>query len=216
MKSWLVAVAGFKNSGKDTIGNALVSKFGFIKDSFANPVKDVLSVTFGWDRALLEGDTVESRVWREQVDEWWAAKLGIAEFSPRYALQHIGTDLFRDQFNDSIWIFSFEKRYIKNNTSFVITDCRFQNEIALIKRLGGVVFQVNRGPLPDWWDIAAEANKTSNLELCNYLENDLGIHSSEYSWIGTPSDYVIDNNGTKDDLLLKVEDIWKKHIAYIS
>lgn len=216
MKSWLVAVAGFKNSGKDTIGDVLVFKFGFIKDSFANPVKDVLSVTFGWDRALLEGDTVESRVWREQVDEWWAAKLGIAEFSPRYALQHIGTDLFRDQFNDSIWIFSFEKRYIKNNTSFVVTDCRFQNEIALIKRLGGVVFQVNRGPLPDWWDIAVEANKTSNLELCNYLENDLGIHPSEYSWIGTPSDYVIDNNGTKDDLLLKVEDIWKKHIAYIS
>jgi hypothetical protein len=44
--------------------------------SFACSLKDTASVMFGWDRDLLEGDTVESRKFREQKDEFWSDKFG--------------------------------------------------------------------------------------------------------------------------------------------
>ena len=67
----IVGLVGFIGAGKGTVADILVEKHGFIKESFANSVKDSVSVIFGWDRSSLEGDTPESRRWREQPDEFW-------------------------------------------------------------------------------------------------------------------------------------------------
>jgi hypothetical protein len=71
----VVGVLGFKGSGKDTVGDYLVQKHGFARDSFANPLKDAVAATFNWPRAMLEGDTKSSREWRELPDAWWENKL---------------------------------------------------------------------------------------------------------------------------------------------
>ena len=98
----IVAICGFQGSGKDTLASILIEKYGYKKLSFAGAVKDVASVVFSWDRKMLEGDTKESREWREKVDEWWSKKLGLPNLTPRYILQQFGTDLFRNHFHKDI------------------------------------------------------------------------------------------------------------------
>ena len=100
----LIGICGFKSSGKDTVADYLVNNYGFIRITFASAVKDILSVMFDWPRTKLEGLTQEDREWREQIDPWWSNNLNIPNFSPRYAMQHIATDLFRNYFHKDIWI----------------------------------------------------------------------------------------------------------------
>lgn len=207
MEQQLVAVSGFKSSGKDTIGNLLINEFGFKKDSFAKPLKDACAQIFNWPRHLLEGDIQESREWREIEDKWWAERLGMPGFCPRKALQLIGTEGLRRHFHDDIWLLSLENRFVKHNEDIVVTDCRFKNELDMVVRMGGKVIQVERGPRPDWWDYAKEANRTNNEEMFRHLEDDLKVHASEYSWIGFSTDFVIENNGTIFDLNQEVRRI---------
>lgn len=203
----LIAVSGFAGSGKGAIGKILTTNYGFLKDSFAAPLKDACAAIFNWPRDLLEGETEESRIWRENVDKWWAEKLNIPNFSPRWALQHIGTNVFRRLFNDKIWLISLENRFIKSSKNIIVTDCRFFNEMILVRSLGGSIIQVTRGDKPKWWDIAKRANLEEDLAAFKILEESFCVHSSEYSWIGFPADYYIENNGTLEDLKLSVDNL---------
>ena len=130
----IIAICGFQGVGKDTFANYLVDKYEFKKFSFASATKDILADMFGWERTLLEGDTVESRIFRETIDPWWSDKLGIQDLTPRKVLQLIGTDLFRKHFNYEIWVHIVEKKIInclKINPEqrIIINDCRYANEI---------------------------------------------------------------------------------------
>ncbi len=64
----IIGICGLISSGKGTVADILVEKHNFIKLSFADKLKDGVATVFGWDRAMLEGDTVESRKWLEQFD----------------------------------------------------------------------------------------------------------------------------------------------------
>ena len=64
----VIGVAGLIGGGKWSVADILVGEFGFEKLSFADSLKDMIASIFGWERRLLEGDTKESREWREQVD----------------------------------------------------------------------------------------------------------------------------------------------------
>lgn len=209
-KKYIVAITGFAGSGKDTVGDLFVSDYGFEKDSFATPVKDLCASIFGWNREMLTGVTEESRVWRETVDDWWSKKLNIRNFTPRYAMQYIGTDLFRQKFNNDIWAISLEKRFLTTNKSVVLTDCRFENELSFVRKMGGIVIQINRGTKPDWWDYAVKVNVDKDHLYIRYLNDIEGLHSSEYSWIGFPPDYEIQNDASIADLHKKVRDIWQQ------
>ena len=194
----IIGLVGFIGSGKGTVADLLVSNHGFIKESFANSVKDAVSVVFGWDRSLLEGDTVDSRAWREQPDEFWSRKLG-KEFSPRLALQLMGTEAGRNVFHTDLWVHTVERRCIPNR-NYVIADVRFPNEIKAIQEMGGKVIRVKRGPNPDWYYTALDFNMKAGTE-----KPDDSIHFSEWAWIGTALDAVVDNNRTVDDLNKKVD-----------
>ena len=85
----LISLVGFAGAGKDSVGRILVDHYGYRSFSFAESLKDSLASIFCWRRTMLEGKTNESRAWRETVDEWWADKLGIPHFTPRWAMQNI-------------------------------------------------------------------------------------------------------------------------------
>lgn len=210
----IIGVVGFAGSGKDTVGNELISKYGYSKESFAGTLKDLAAVLFGWPRDMLEGATKESREWREQPDEWWEAKLEWSKhpgrylgprFTPRIALQLMGTDVMRRHFHDDIWIISLQNK-LRGRDKVVITDCRFPNEIRAIRSMGGRVVRVMRGPEPDWYSTADAANSDTFLHAPECYEAMLksGIHISEWAWIGTKFDGLIGNNGTLEDLSEKV------------
>ena len=205
----IIGVCGFIGSGKDTIADYLVNLHHFRRESFANTLKDAVAQVFGWDRMMLEGRTKQAREWREQVDPWWAKRLGIPHLTPRYILQQWGTEVCRKNFHDDIWIASLENKLRNSTDDIVISDCRFPNEIAAIKKAGGRVVRVVRGAEPEWYQLAVSRNHgpngNSSWALSGRKLEQLGIHASETAWVGTKFDAVLDNNGTLEDLYQQVK-----------
>ena len=98
----------------------------------------------------------------------------------------------RGQMYDGIWVDSCIGRYKGQNT--VIADTRFPNEVKQIRAHGGKIILVKRGQDPDWF--------------VNYVEGNIeptGIHSSEYAWAKEEFDFIIENNGTKEQLYEKID-----------
>ena len=153
---------------------------------------------------MLEGRTTQSREWREQRDAWWSDRLD-REITPRWVLQHWGTEVIREGFHNDMWIASLENKIRTSKDSIVITDCRFPNEIQAIQAQGGKIIWVQRGPLPDWYPVAVKANEGQQV----FKENlkILGIHPSETAWAGTNFDAVVDNNETIDDLYTQLKNL---------
>jgi hypothetical protein len=207
----LVGISGFIGCGKSTVADQLTDQFGFRKDSFATSLKDAVASMFDWPRNMIEGDTKHSREWREQVDEWWATKLGIPNFSPRLALQLIGTDSLRNHFNEGIWFMTLENRIRKNpDLHVVISDVRFPNEVEFIKSQGGIMVRVDRGPSPVWYETAMMANKGNSLAKEAMTKTYSSAHFSEWAWVGSKFDYVVNNNDTLESLDRQVYEIVKK------
>ncbi len=204
----IIGLTGFIGSGKDTVANMLC-ELGATQVSFASPVKDVCASVFGWDREQLEGDTIESRDFRETPDIFWTRKLGIDNFTPRLALQLIGTDIMRNHFNADIWISSLEYRLRKStNDIIVVSDARFQNELNLVKSMGGKVLTVVRDELPEWHDVAVKANQGSVPAKHTMNTRYKSVHASEWSWVGFDFDTVLDNTGSLDNLEKQVHSFY--------
>lgn len=199
----IVGLVGNIGNGKGTVADILVERHGYLKESFANSVKDACAAIFGWDRSMLEGDTAESRVWREQPDEWWSKTLS-KEFSPRLALQLMGTEAGRNVFHPDLWVHTVLRRCSqKPESNYVIADVRFPNEINAIAEAGGKIVRVRRGVEPEWYNLALECNLTGKQEVMrnSYPE----VHYSEWAWIGCHYDIVMDNNCSLDELRTRVD-----------
>lgn len=206
----IVGFVGFIGSGKDTAADYLVNSHGFRRDSFAATLKDAVSAVFGWDRTLLEGRTAASREWRDQVDTWWSKRLNIAHLTPRWVLQHWGTDVLRRGFNDDIWIASLENKMLRTTDNIVISDVRFPNEIKAIRQAGGRVFRIKRGAEPEWYETARILNQgqtNMNWTMAKLKMADLNIHNSEWAWIGQRFDAEVDNNGTIDQFCEQLKNL---------
>lgn len=206
--SRIIGICGFIGSGKDTVADYLVNFHGFRRESFANSLKDAVSQVFGWDRELLEGRTKESREWRETKDEWWSKRLK-REITPRWVLQYWGTEVVRRGFHDDMWVASLENRLLQTKDDIVITDCRFPNEIKAIKAVGGQVIRIKRGPEPVWYNHAVNYNKGMKRIGWALGKEELeraGVHASEYSWVGSKFDTVLENDSTINDLFSQVEE----------
>jgi hypothetical protein len=196
----IIGICGFQSSGKDTIANLLINEYGFKKLSFAGALKDVLSVIFGWSREKLEGVTKEDREWREQIDLWWSKTLNMPQLSPRYALQYFGTELFRNHWHQDIWVKVVENKLmnmIKEKEKVIITDCRFENEINLIRVYGGTIINVYRN-MPQWF---------TEYKNGKYVEEAQLLHRSETEWIRCYCDTIVENNGTIEELYTKVKNL---------
>jgi len=99
----------------------------------------------------------------------------------RDALQFIGTDLFRKQFNDNTWVDATMADYkgviISNELSediikfpdWFISDMRFPNEVKAIKDRDGLIIRVNRP------SVVSTDNHESETALDNFKDFDLVI-----------------------------------------
>jgi|TARA_B110000495_G_C22674663_1_gene398544 hypothetical protein len=189
----LIGVVGLIGSGKGTVSDRLEQKHNFRKDSFAKSLKDAVSSMFNWDREMLEGKTDESRAWREKPDVFWSKRFG-KDVTPRWVLQYFGTEVMRQGMHDSIWIDSCMARYDGKPT--VIADTRFENEIKIIREMGGSILLVKRGQDPDWFTDYVEGNVVPK-----------NVHLSEYAWAKSEYDHLITNDGTLEDLHSKIDDL---------
>lgn len=192
----IIGLCGLIGAGKSTVANALKDK-NFVELSFGGALKDGVAAMFDWDRKMLEGDTIESREWRDAPDSFLSKALGYS-ISPREVLQRVGTQAMRNGFVDDIWIILVAHRINKNpKANYVIPDVRFSNEKSLIKSLGGELWQVRRGMLPVWWHDAIQTNNGQINLMSKYR-----VHESEWKWIDSDSkfDQILLNDGTIDGL----------------
>lgn len=208
----IIGIVGLIGSGKDTIASHLVKGYGYERYSWATPLKDITAALFGWDRDMLEGTTPEQREKREQVDPWWDKKMDKYDLvSPRWVLQFIGTEVMRNTLHQDIWVLAGMKR-IADKQNVVIPDTRFPNEIKAIKEMGGLIWNVQRGPMPEWYaaltGFKAEFANYTDFDVRNFMSSTYPhVHASEYSWHGTKFDNLFHNNDTIDTLKQAVDSV---------
>ena len=133
----LLGLSGKKQSGKSTIAKYLVADKGFTEVSWAEPLKTHIGKgLFGFTEAQVNGTDQD----KEALDPRWG-------YSPRYVLQVVGTELFRKNLDQDFWVKVGAVRIkdlLSQGHNVVVTDCRFPNEMDMIRKLGGVTVRVSR------------------------------------------------------------------------
>lgn len=205
----IIGFGGFAGSGKSTAAQYFVEHHGFTRISFATGVKDVASALFGWDRQKLEGATPEDRAWREVPDSFWSEALN-RPWSPRYALQYVGTDLCRVNLSDTIWIDRVRAAILAlgPNPKVVIDDVRFVNEREAIREWGGTLVTLHRpsayGNIQQrlWQQVIVAGESFTRPGPFSATPEESGLHISEWHWLcdsTVRTAPVLVNDGTTDD-----------------
>lgn len=205
----IIGICGLIGSGKDSIASYLEETHNFTRLNFSAKLKEACAIIFDWDIDMLNGLTKAARDQRELVDDWWSEKLGIDDLSPRKALQLIGTEVFRQNFSDNIWVAAVE-RTITKHQHVILSDVRFPNEIAMIRNVGGQMWRVSRKEMPDWYTyIMANEHETIADYMKTYHPD---VHPSEWSWIRESFDQDLANRGTLDDLYQAAADLLPRDV----
>ena len=167
----LIGFGSTARVGKDVSSDYLVQQYEFKKLAFADPLKAACREIFGFDDSQLNG------AFKEQPDKFWG-------FSPREALQKLGTDGCRKLFGDEIWVKALMRR-IEPSVNTCVSDIRFPNEARAIKSAGGILIKVERN---------------------NGVPGTTHVHISESAMDGfTDWDHVLHNNGSFADLYEQID-----------
>ncbi len=186
----IIGICGKKESGKDTVGDYIVSHYpGYEKLSFAGALKDICKILYPFltDTHLSDHKLKE----KIEVDT-------LQNQSPRMIMQTVGTDLFRTHYDKNIWIRILNdliRRRIQKNQSckFVITDVRFQNELDYILSTfeDATILNIKR------------QSKSSVIDQ----------HITENGILSCDSMITIENNGTLPELYQQVDSIINKTVT---
>ena len=188
----------FKN--KSTFNQIVFSQYVIKK--FADKLKTIVCLLIGCTREQLEDREFKEK---ELGEEWWYYKgrnnslipynqtskrstEDLIKPTPRLLLQLIGTDLFRKQLHPNTWVNASFANYLNN--AWIFTDVRFPNELEAIKKRKGITIRVNRGL------VERTGKMIQGPE-----------HISETALDDAKFDYVIENNGTIEELIEQVKKI---------
>jgi len=133
MNKGLIAIVGYKGTGKTTAADHLVAAHGFYKVKFAEPLKEMLR-TMGLTERHLEGDL------KEVPCDLLGGK------TPRHAMQTLGTEWGRDIMDPDLWVRVWYEKVqflIEDKCKVVVDDLRFPNELKALHALGGYIFLIN-------------------------------------------------------------------------
>lgn len=175
MRPRIIGILGQSGSGKDTVADYLVHRYGYVKVALADPLKRICKDVYNFTDEQLWGPSAS----RNKVDERYG------KLSPRVALQTLGTEWGRNCY-DGTWIEygmrvadkildgngytqkrglymkGYFERLTKKVSGVVIPDIRFKNEVQLIRnRLTGFVVRLYR---PDADGHVGLANHASEVE----------------------------------------------------
>lgn len=181
--SSLIGISGKIGSGKDTAAEIIqhltnpmkLDMFPYEVKKFAGKLKTIASILTGIPVEKFEDQEFKKQYlgedWNYQIDKFNP----IQKMTVRELLQKLGTDALRDGLHTNVWVNALLADY-NENSNWLVTDTRFPNEAKAIKDLGGVVLRIERS-------------------TCQ-----LGTHPSETALDNYTFDYVIHNNGSKEDL----------------
>lgn len=183
----LIGITGKIASGKSTSSRILEKNHNFTEYTMAGPLKKI-ALNLGFTEEEVNG-TQEQKLLK---NKYW-------NISGREFLQKFGTEICRDTLprvinmnlnNRTLWCRLFEIYYQElkdSDTNIVVSDCRFNDELDLIKELNGVTISIIRNK--------EELNNTNNYKC----------HPSEM--LEYKTNFVINNNGNLDDLKYKLNEV---------
>jgi hypothetical protein len=180
----IIGVGHLARSGKDTIATHLVNNYAFIQESFAYPLKEHIGRQIcGLTDKQLYGNL------KEVIDQRYG-------MTPRELLQKIGTDAMRDIVHPDFWVIPARKKlieHISKGQNVIWSDVRMINEAEMVKEFDGKLIRIDRKNA----EVISSPKHKSELELVGYN-----------GW-----DAVVDNNGSIEELFLRVDELmkgWKK------
>ena len=203
----LVLISGKMRSGKnafaDMINDILKEKYTVTYDLFAKDLKDGV-----WEDFYSLHTFIYQQYWklpkelREQFSWMNVKKDDFYENKSVYGrllLQIYGTEIFRNRVDDNWWVKQVFERWQKffsnidvNDGAYIVTDVRFPNEIEY--------FSETLCPL-----VTVRVNRNNTENVIN------GEHFSEVALDDySKFDYIIENDGTLEDLKKKAEEFCEK------
>lgn len=186
----IVLIHGRKRSGKDTFAGILKElKPELAIYSFAQPLKEITAKSFGITLKVLD---------ELKNDE--SIKIGFRSpnakmctgNSVRNFLQNLGTEAMKPIFGNDVWADLAIKHYntLPQDSVMVIPDFRVPEEYEAIKALGLPIMSVK---------IDRECVEVSG-----------DTHITENSLVDFEFDFIVDNNGTLDDLRTEAVELLDK------
>jgi len=157
-----ITLYGKKRSGKNTVAKAIQSYIDTCNNSFFNglngqnmiwsvqeasfakPLRQIIGILYDIPDEILYDDSMKNMLlditWEEiNIDNGKSGRMTYREL-----LQAMGTDLFREQWSNNIWaLIPFRKQYPENSL-ILITDARFENELRMSKKHGGINIHIIR------------------------------------------------------------------------
>ena len=131
MRIPVIALKGKGGSGKTTAARYSLGK-GYVKTSFATPLRAMLTA-IGLSEAELSGE----------LKELPSATLDGA--TPRAAMQLLGTEWGR-ALSPELWTGMWRRHardiLLQDGFGVVVDDCRFPNEAAVVRSMGGFVIEI--------------------------------------------------------------------------
>ncbi len=183
----LFGTAGPAGAGKDTVADYLVLNHGFVKMSFAGPLKEML--------ALVGFSEPADRAQKELPVPGFA-------FTWRQAAQALGTEWGR-ALDPDIWtkimaqrlhtLQAAQEHWVGVVPRIIISDVRFENEGKMLRDLGGSIIHL-MGRKVDLGAAAAHVSETGVL-----------YHPSR--------DHLVDNAGSRIELHEQIEMVLKAENA---
>ena len=149
-------------------------------------------------------------------------KMSLIKLTPRKLLQLLGTECGRQIIHPNIWVNALMSEYKPSQLliskirrkgfgispqkleeslpKWIITDIRFPNELKAVKDRGGISIRVNRS-------FKHKVESVGGRFSLGHDVTPLNEHESETSLDSAIFDYVIQNNGTIEELVQKVKEV---------
>lgn len=131
----IIGLTGYAQSGKDTLANILMDKYGYRRIAFADTIREFLYEVNPMVACSPTGylkDLVNLVGWDKAKQEPQVRRL----------LQDLGVTA-RKLIDEDIWV-KIALRNLSAGDRVVITDVRFENEAKSISALGGQLWRVKR------------------------------------------------------------------------
>lgn len=164
----LIGIAGKARSGKNTTADFIQAQYGGYQYSFAAPLRRMLKAGFGID--------LDTDYWIQRKEQTIPA-LGK---SPREMMQTLGTEWGRELVHPHVWLVLAQDALNQRGPGMIVTDVRFENEAAWVRKLGGTVLHVSRKEAPGVAEHASESGVLVGAEDIQ-LFNDGGLEDLQFA-----------------------------------
>jgi len=135
----IIGMSGYARSGKDTVADFLVKNHGFVKLSFATPMREAL---IRLDPMIRIGDRLTVSLSQALSSMSWE---DLKSVSPdvRPLMQKMGTEVGRQLIGENVWV-DLAMKEAEKHENVVFADCRFKNEAGAIWLRKGVLWRMER------------------------------------------------------------------------